>query len=506
VFDPEPVLAVNMEIYSSELLDQTYLLLACEKGLFFVDMTAEERVPVPILQNIRFKQIEISKQHNVLMALSGKRDHIRQYNLSSIRKLIRYLQGQDPMLLKKMDFSVPIQQATEAKKTHAVDDEYMQARDEDVHDETALVSSWCSDYIKIQGTQHSKAFMMTDTETTSYLTVLFKQDLTLFEWAKKPYSKFMKLKAFWLPEAPKFMNVSQDGMDLKDIYLGYNSELNLVSSEDSKVKEISVHKEFSVKQSSKERWRSFVQIPLSEAKLKAYITKNLRSNSKVNQKLAAITSQTIARGTDAHDRYFLGTFNRVTKVVDKMGIPISGPGVGGWQNGVIWTEPPNLLVLRPHQHVMSAGLNTVEIVDWKTADLRQRFHVDATASLEILNSSHGSTILSIVKKKKGCAIYYLKEHTPPPRPPGQLLKAISASAPVDNSASHEEDAAIEEMRKMDLAPKGCNVSEGSVPATISVSQSSSKVGSHLNNASILPRSASPIPKALPPPTKPLPKV
>jgi hypothetical protein len=143
----------------------------------------------------------------------------------------------------------------------------------------------------------------------------------------------------------------------------------------------------------------------------------------VNRKIEAVTSHTIINNREPSNRYFLGTFSRVTKVVDSVGVPVTSSGVGGWQNGVIWTEPPINVILRPNCHVISVGKNTIEIVDWKTADLRQRFHVDSTGSLSFLNTSHGTTILSIVKKKNSC-IYFMKESTTSPRLPGELLKVI----------------------------------------------------------------------------------
>jgi hypothetical protein len=200
VFDPEAILAVNMEITSSQILDKEYLLLACEKGLFFVDLKAEVKIPVKI-NNIRSKLIHILYSQNVLVCQSGKHDHIRQYKLESIRKQIMYLQGEDANVLRKMDFSNSIQEATiRIESDELLDSVYTDAQKPiAILDEEALFSKWCKDYIKISGTQACKSFIVRETETTIYLIVLFKQDLTLFEWAKNPYNKFMKNKTFWLP-------------------------------------------------------------------------------------------------------------------------------------------------------------------------------------------------------------------------------------------------------------------------------------------------------------------
>ncbi|KAJ1328284.1 hypothetical protein BSLG_010415 [Batrachochytrium salamandrivorans] len=47
----------------------------------------------------------------------------------------------------------------------------------------------------IIATRDARSFLIEKTEATIYLTVLFRQDIVLFEWAKEPpYLKFMKLK------------------------------------------------------------------------------------------------------------------------------------------------------------------------------------------------------------------------------------------------------------------------------------------------------------------------
>jgi hypothetical protein len=421
LFEPVPVLSFDTEILSAAFLDNDYLLLACEKGLFFVDMTASnEKALYNLLPGLRVKQIFVVEKYNCLIALSGKRDHVRQYSLQSIRKLILYnLKGMDPNLLENLDFSKSISQAT----AKSIDEDYMNLDGE--KNEDKLLSDWTSDFIKIPETTYTESIEIEETETSIYMSVLRKKELTLFEWAKEPYLKFMKLKVFWLPEQPFFVSLAQDGMEIKDVYLGYSEELNLVNIDDSKVKGMQMHPDFKQRGFNKNRWRSFVQIPFTDDKLGEILKENMRYGT-VNRKVVAAQGVTQGRQISSAPIYFLATFNRMTRVVDKFASPMQGSGVGGWKDGVIWSEAPISMFLRPFTHVISIGESTIEIVDWKSADLRQRLHVDNSAKINILSKTWQQSVLSVSKKRKGCSVYILKENTKP-RKPGSLLEDIKSS-------------------------------------------------------------------------------
>ncbi|KAJ1328285.1 hypothetical protein BSLG_010416 [Batrachochytrium salamandrivorans] len=146
----------------------------------------------------------------------------------------------------------------------------------------------------------------------------------------------------------------------------------MVDVENSKVREILVHRDFRERAGPKPRWRNFSQIPFSQEKLNEMMRNSARPQSTVNRKLAARS-------------LFPGTYDRITKVVDITAQPMMD--LWGWKNGVCWSEPP-VTLLRPLEHVVAAGLNTIEIVNWKSAELRQRLTVDSTSSLRILCSRH----------------------------------------------------------------------------------------------------------------------
>eukprot|EP00842_Homolaphlyctis_polyrhiza_P001001 jgi/Hompol1/1901/HPOL_004992-RA len=379
VFNPTAIVAVRNEYHTADILDGLYLLLGCDKGLFFLDLSgASFQHPVPLIRGVRFRQIQILHDYGVLLALSGKRDHVRQYKLPSIRRLIRYLLGDNVHIVAKMNMNLPIPAAMSGNASQQQfvlqdeDDEYANAQRDDMG-ENALIARWTSDYIKLVATRESRSFIVEKTETTIYLTVLFKQDITLFEWAKEPYLKFMKLKAFWLPEFPQFIKMYHDGLIAREICLGYLGQMNMIDVDSSKVREIPLHRDLRerVANSTKPRWRNFVQIPLSKARLEELVRNHVRPGNTVNRKIVAVTGPShLKSGTGPQsDRYFLATYDRITKVTDGSGQPQMGSGVGGWKDGVIWTEAPIDMVLRPLEHVISMGANTIEIVDWKSARL-----------------------------------------------------------------------------------------------------------------------------------------
>jgi len=343
----------------------------------------------------------------VLIALSGKHDHIRQYRLSSIRKLIKYLAGtplQDIVKESASAVAVVPNSATE-------EDAYTHLHTPQL-DEKTLVGKWCSDYIKIVGTKGAITFNIQVTEVSIFMGVLFRQDLLLFEWAKEPYVKFMKLKAFWLPETPRMIQLLHDGVGIREICLVYTAEANCLSVEDSKVKEVLVHPDFTatgggdIVGGKQSRWQSFSQLPFSELRLAELRAANAKSSGTINKKLVAVSSRGGGVSPEVEgERYFLSTFHRHTRVTDIDAQPMLGSGVGGWKDGVTWSEPPIELVLRPVDYVVGIGRSGIEVVDWKTAMPLQKLEVGIPGcSIRVLCSRAGGLVVCVDRKKtrRGC--------------------------------------------------------------------------------------------------------
>jgi hypothetical protein len=175
---------IKGDVTSADLLDGKYMLIGTLSGLFFVEMDKPGAKMIPLIRGTRFKRIEIVQCYDVLIALSGKHDHVRQYRLSSLRKLIRYLTGTS---ISEIVGSV------NGKGGSVEEYEHLHATR---LDEQTLVGKWSSDYIKIVGTKGALQFVIQRTEVSVFMGVLFRQDMLLFEWAREPYVKFMKLKVW----------------------------------------------------------------------------------------------------------------------------------------------------------------------------------------------------------------------------------------------------------------------------------------------------------------------
>ncbi|KAI8617845.1 hypothetical protein BC830DRAFT_59581 [Chytriomyces sp. MP71] len=418
VLIPTAMGGIVKDIYGADILDGKFVLMATERGLFFNEISTPRIEPIPLIRNIRFKQVQVLSDYNVLMALSGKHNHVRQYKLSSIRKLIYYLLGMNPALLAKtnMNSGQDSQAQGPEQLVPELDEEYKVVQDREVEDEATLIAKWTNDYIKILATKDSGSFLIQRTESSIFMGVLFARDVILFEWAKDPYLRFMKLKAFWLPELPKFMNLITDGLSVREVYMAYAMEANLVQVSDSKVIEVDVHREFLKSAQAtgggyRPRWQSFNQIPFSEAK-RNELKSMSRPNNTVNRKLLAVTGPGSA-GSTSVDRYFLGTFHRLTRVVDISSQPMMGSGVGGWRDGVTWLEAPNHIVMRPVDYVMAVGSRTIEVADWRSAHILQVLKVDNSATIKVLGDVPGRLLVMIDRGRKGSVLYHLKEKKEP---------------------------------------------------------------------------------------------
>lgn len=272
--------------------------------------------------------------------------------------------------------------------------------------EAEQVVKWSNDYYKILSTKDAKFFTIQKTTTSLFLGVLFKQDITLFEWASSPYLKFMKLKGFWLPEGPNFMEFLYDSHSITQVVLGYSTEANIVNIVDSKVKEIRIHPLFmqptnqsgSGSGSSKVRWQGFTQIktvpldPLPAGTIRLTFGRKL-------------WTQTM-RIEEQKQRHFLGTFNRVTKVCTMSGqVVMNEP----YLTQCTWQEPPDRLIIRPDHYLIGIGKQCIECIDWKSCESKQILRTKDGTSLRVLMERSGFILCIAEKRKVGSVLYLLKE-------------------------------------------------------------------------------------------------
>lgn len=301
-----------------------YMLLGTDKGLVAVDVThhlsstladtsnlhtlnAEYGYPDDgprvrwVCRGTRFKQLQVLQDYQVLIAIAGKFNQIRSYRLSSLKKLLRHVFCLEPInkpLLASASAGGSAeslvaesrrhrtQNSAASAENHKTAENYQDADDDnasdtgeldftrdvvDGDDEADLESSpsfWADDYEKLVNTKESLMFSIVRTQTTCYMGVKFKNDITVFEWAKLPYLKFMKVKQFWLPETPKTFAINHDGRLINNLIVIYESEANVIEFESSQVHEIKVVDELYWDQPKSVRkdkaslgWLSWTQLP-----------------------------------------------------------------------------------------------------------------------------------------------------------------------------------------------------------------------------------------------------
>jgi len=88
---------------------------------------------------------------------------------------------------------------------------------------------------------------------------------------------------------------------------------------------------------------------------------------------------------------------------------MTGTAVGGWSQGVKWKEYPQHLYLRPTQCVLAFGRHSVEVVDWKTANLIEKHEIGSSALLRVLSTSMTGKILVCLEEKKASQLYLIEE-------------------------------------------------------------------------------------------------
>lgn len=339
------------EVLCADLLAD-YILLGTERGLLCADLNSMAK-SVLIIPSVRFQAIKVLENERVMVAICGKHNHVRQYALSAIHKLISIA------LDHKM--------------------EYLTQRKE----EPLL------DFIKIPSTKSSTSFQIERTTGSVFMLVQNNKILTLFEWAKAPYSRFMKVKSFWLPEEPKFYRILHDCFFVTEILVVYPQEADTVNAEDCTVKEIPTCA-FNEKQGM---WRSFEMQILTNA---ATIKQTLRK--KINPKVLAAVSpyeDTIPNVKILH----LGSYESTTKYIDKRGNLI--PNTPEFK----WSSPP-LKILCFKNHVAAICSMFIEVCDLKTGQKLQS--VAHSCSLEFLCEKNQRIVLSSRIKSKKHQIFVLK--------------------------------------------------------------------------------------------------
>ncbi|KAJ3104076.1 Serine/threonine-protein kinase 4 [Phlyctochytrium planicorne] len=393
--------ALSDSVLSADVLDERFVLIGQERGLFALDTLTPSKPLIPLIENTRFLKIQILKEYNVMVAIAGRNNHIRQYRLESIHRLVNLQSPARKRRSRALSWNI---QATEnfLQKLHLMSPK----EENDPTEEEARRLE--EDYLKIVDTKDCKSLVVQRTEISIYLAAIFRKSVVLFNWALEPYQKFMKVQTFAVPEMPNLVRLLHDGISITEIALLYRSDASIVDNATLQVMNLRVSSKFRksvVDEDDPLRWRSFEQIPFLQS-YRDTVKSLVRPNMLTLGRPAHIPEST---SIQTPEKFAMGTYHSVSYIIDMKGNVITGAGVGGWSNGVIWNEPPLELILRPPKYVLAVTEHFVQAADWRTANILQTFRVAGGARLRMVRdeSEEDAVTLILSESKEGNVLYML---------------------------------------------------------------------------------------------------
>ena len=427
--------------------DFLFVMFGCERGLFVSDITQHQlytegkvstmkyEYPNPgertrtIINNVRFQQMQVLDDYDIMIAISGKTNQVRMYQLKSVRKLIRHVFGLSPVPEEKNHNSDEVDSDLGLMRMAA-------NRASEMHDSPAY---WLEDFVKILGTRESFYFTIVRTSLSIYMGVVSRDAITVFEWAKMPYLQFMKVKSFWVPETPKNIQLLHDGKRVQDLIVIYAAEADHIEFESSQVTEIPVSQDILQSLSSEVnsdreqfRWFSWLQLPTTDGSHQKEKTKG--TGASWYQTMKSMKPNKSGQKNLA-PRYILATYGNQSRLIDEFGKAVITTTNLSYDvcKKIAWSavkyptkrgeeEPAKSAVSRTlvlnSQYFAGQHRNYIELMDMKTASLVQVFKAQmSTAKVtcpgpgtDILDRRRGLTLITTFnKKRKISQIYWLRE-------------------------------------------------------------------------------------------------
>ena len=226
-----------------------------------------------VIPKVAFKDLFVLEEYGVMLAICGRTQHVRQYKLSTLKRLIRYGMTGDEQYLKTSDSQLNLDQSF--LKTI-----FTKANDQKDY------------FIKIPNSRDTSMIKLSKTATSAFVGMTNKSMLTILEWAKAPYNRFMKTKSFWLPESPKFFCLINNGKFINAIVMGYANEANSIDYETSKVTDISVNTTVgnAINNKKTSKWVHYDQLPFDDDFFNTLKKRAMAEEDKVNIKMQAVVN------------------------------------------------------------------------------------------------------------------------------------------------------------------------------------------------------------------------
>ncbi|CAJ0845940.1 7440_t:CDS:2, partial [Entrophospora sp. SA101] len=280
------ILNKKVKYLCGEILDDRYFLLGANCGLEFIDLTlpSEQQTPKQLIDLVRFKQLKIikSKNNGTLLALAGKNNHVRSYDLNSLRSLIKSKKKSQQLLSLSSSSSLDLpikntrssnmnflssnviseptnpfyssssnitsnnqqsyhqlpQNVSKSSKNQLLSKEYEFQKN--------LQFQWELDYFKLPNTKMSLSFVSRKGATNNYIAVLTKLNILLFQIDfisdngsnyNNNRSEFVQIGNYWLPQTPKFLQISMFEGQLNYIFAIFQTKIYKIRIEDARVLE-----------------------------------------------------------------------------------------------------------------------------------------------------------------------------------------------------------------------------------------------------------------------------
>lgn len=396
-----------------------FVLFGTDKCLYAIDSSLpfEKQRFIVVIHNVRFRKLEVIEDYGVLLAISGKNNHVRSYRLNSLKKLISYVFG---IYIPSRDQKQLSQHSLASDNSLGGSRELYQV----LHNGTSKLSDeawaerWRSDFVKLPATKDSTSFVVERTVNSIFVGVLFNHAVTLFQWAAEPYLKFLKVKDFWLPATPKIMALLHDGSIIREIFLSYQIEGNFINVQTGQVTEVLLDSEFSNQKGF--QWESYDQLPLRRKPLPQKPTQT------VSRKIRWANAQTIDSEVlpPPPARRMLATYGNTSRIVSLEGKPQS-------QFRIQWSKVPDeMLILKDDELVYSFIGDRIEVGDLRTGD---KTSVGLASDARYIGTrADGNIYVCTYKKKKSSYLFRLERKE-------LREKRVSVISPMSSSADLSVD-------------------------------------------------------------------
>ncbi|RGB38078.1 hypothetical protein C1646_756124 [Rhizophagus diaphanus] len=468
------VLYTKDKYLCGHILDDRYFLLGTNVGLDFIDLSlpSEEQIPKRLIHNVRFKQLSVLQtgRYGALLTIAGKNNHIRSYDLCSLRLLIRskmshrlsqvspktpttprspgsHGRARSVDSIFEPEFSFP-DRNSQVRRSMTMEDlnsnvnyssptgssnnlqvngivnnssasssasssrpssplpprhRRRHTRHSSHQNPLSLITNsvasveaherhqslpvqWALDYFKLPSTRMALSFVVRSGPTKTYLAALSKQNIFLFELdygdlTSEP--EFVHTRTYWLPQTPKFLQMSMHEDQLIDIIAVFHTDVICIGIEDARVREISVSELRSSNTNNKPNdpenmtWQTFTQLPWIPTLDPEFVSESFTIpppyNLIINEDPSAMLNPIPVFETGNIDSLdspnapslFFATFGSKSMIVDSKGRPFSTI-VFQWTYPLIHVE-----FLKPSQtggesYIVGFGKNMVEVRSFNT--------------------------------------------------------------------------------------------------------------------------------------------